>query len=205
MSKQLKEPIMKIFNLSFLIMAVTFISGCANSSALIRTSSTSIRNDVFQESTDGGTIPAGHADLSIGFSVKTHKPGIYSVKDIHGTPDYKLLLNIDGQAVQLQGSLREENTEPRGLRDTEAGEGIRYQFTKNVRLKAGTHKIVIAIIEDEIAVARELVLADGSRNSLVLEPIYRTAPGKRRPGSYSVAGFQEGIRGLQVILNGKPM
>jgi len=196
---------MNRMNVLFLVMAVTFISSCANNSSLIRASSTSIHSDIFEELTVGGPIPAGYADLSVDFSVKTHKPGIYSVKDIHGTPDYKLLLNIDGQAVQLQGSLREEYIEPRGLRDTEGGEGIRYQFTKKVRLKAGTHKIVIAIIEDEIAVARELILADGSRNSLVLEPVYKMAPGKRRLGVYSVPSFQEGIRGLQVTLNGKPI
>lgn len=196
---------MKKMNLLILVMAVTFISGCADSSALIRKSSTSLRNDVFRELTDGGTAPQGHADLHITSSLKTHRPGIYSAKDIHGTPGYGLLLNIDGQAVQLHGSLREENVEQRGLRDDEAGEGVRYQFEKKLRLKAGTHKVVIAIPADDIAVEREITLPEGSRNSLVLEPIYRTEPGKRRPGFYGVKSFKEGIRGFQVMLNGKPL
>lgn len=195
---------MRIMNL-FLVMAAIAISGCANNSALLRAASTSIHNDIFTEMTEGESIPAGYAGLRIDFSVKTHKPGIYSAKDIHGTPDYKLLLNIDGQAVQLHGRLREENTESRGTRDTEAGEGMRYRFSKNLRLKAGTHKIVIAIIEDEIAFERKLILADGSRNSLVMEPIYRTAPGKRRVGVYSMPSFQDGIRGFRAILNGRPI
>ncbi|WP_298271115.1 hypothetical protein [Geobacter sp.] len=188
-----------------LIMAVMVMSGCADSSALIRTSRTSIRTDIFQELSNGGPVPAGYADLLVTSSLKTHMPGIYSVKDIHGTPDYKLLLNIDGQAVQLRGSLREENIEPRGLRDPEAGEGIRYMFGKKLRLKAGMHRIVIASITDEIAIEREITLADGSVNSLVLEPLYGTTSGKRRPAFYGVTSFSEGIKGFRVVLNGKPV
>lgn len=193
---------MKIMHFLFLVMAVTFISGCARSSALITASRTNIYNNIFKETAVGGTIPAGYADLKIDFSVKTHKPGAYSAKDVHGTPDYMLLLNIDGQAMPLQGRLHAESIESSGLRDSEGGDGIRYQFAKNVRLKAGAHKVIIAIIEDEIAVEREITLDDGSRNNLVLEPTYRTAPGSRRPGSSNVPDFIEGIRGLQVILNG---
>lgn len=188
-----------------LVVTLAVISGCVDSSALIRTSSTSIRTDIFQELSNGGLVPAGYADLLVTSSLKTHKPGIYSVKDIHGTPDYKLLMNIDGQVVHLRGSLREENIEPRGLRDPEAGEGIRYMFGKKLRLKAGMHRIIIASINDEIAVEREITLADGSVNSLVLEPLYRTAPGKRRPGVYGVTGFSEGIKGFRFVLNGKPI
>ncbi|KAF0220105.1 MAG: hypothetical protein FD174_1550 [Geobacteraceae bacterium] len=196
---------MKKINLLFLVMAVTLISGCADSSALIRKSSTSVRSDVFQELTDGGPVPQGHADLRISFSLKTHKPGIYSAKDIHGTPDYKLLLNVDGQAVQLQDSLSEENTEPRGLQNPEAGEGIRYRFGGNLRLKTGTHKVVIAIPADDLAVEREISLPEGSSNSLVLEPVYKAIPGKQRPGFYGLTSFKEGIKGFRVVLNGKPI
>lgn len=194
---------MSRIKLLLLAIALTVVSGCSGSSALIKASSTSVRSDVFQELKDGGSIPLGYADLRISFSLKTHKLGIHSAKDVHGTPDYKLLLNVDGQAIQLQGSLIEENNEPHGLRDPEAGEGIRYRFSGNLRMKAGTHKVVIAIPADNIAVEREITLPEGSRNSLVLEPMYRTAPGKRSPGSYGVTSFYEGITGLMVVLNGK--
>lgn len=192
---------MKKMNLMLLILALTLISGCADSSALIRANSTSIRSDVFQELKDGGTISWGYADLRITSSLKTHRPGIYSAKDIHGTPEYRLLVNVDGQAVQLQGSLHEENIEPRGLRDPEAGEGIRYRFSSNLRLKAGAHKIVVAIPDDGLAVEREITLSEG-KNDLVLEPIYRSTPGKQRPAFYGVTSFQEGIKWLRLKLNG---
>ncbi len=188
-------------------MAVTLVNGCANSSALIRASSTSIRTDVFQELANGEIVPPGHADLRIAFSLKTHRPGVYSARDIHGTPDYRLLLNIDGQAIQLPGSLREENIEPRGLQDPEAGDGIRYRFTSRLRLRAGTHRVVIAMPADDIAEERVITLPEGSSNSLVLEPVYRTAPGKLRPGRGLSGGttYSEGLRGFRMVLNGKPI
>lgn len=187
------------------LLAVVVLNGCATNPELIRVASIGMRSDIFQELPDGGSIPKGYADLRIVSSLKSHRPGIYSIKDIHGTPEYRMLLNIDGQATRIQGNLREENSESRGLRDPEAGEGIRYQFSKNLRLKAGSHKIVIAILEDEIAVEQEIALADGSRNSLVLEPSYRSTATKRRPGFYGETSFKEGLKGLRGILNGKPL
>lgn len=189
--------------LCLLILAISLISGCAESSALIKANSTSLRTDVFEELTNGATAPQGYVDLRVTATFKTHKPGIFSEKDIHGTPDYKLLLNIDGQAMLLQGSLQKENSEPMKLIDPEAGDGIRYRFSKNLRLKAGIHKVVIALPDDEIAVAREITLNEGDRNSLVVEPIYSTKPGKRQPGTYTTTNFREGIRSLRIMLNGK--
>lgn len=187
----------------FLMMSLMVLSGCAESSALIKANSTSIRTDIYEELTNGVTTPQGFADLRITATLKTHKPGMYSASDIHGTPDYMLLLNIDGQAVLLRGSLQKENSEPMKLVDPEAGDGIRYRFTKNIRLKAGTHRVVVALPDDEVAVVREITLAEGNVNNLLVEPIYSTKPGKRRPGAYSTTGFMEGIRSLRLMLNGK--
>ena len=186
-----------------LLVAMTLVNGCATSSELIKKSSVSTRNDVFQEMSDGGTIPQGYADLRIISSLKTHKPGIYPFETkSHGTTDYALLLNIDGQAVQINGSIVEENIEPRSFRDPEAGEGIRYKFRKNMRLKAGPHKVIVAIPEEEIAVEREISLTEGSSNGLVLEPIYGSVRGNQRPGFYGVTSYNEGIKGFRVLLNG---
>lgn len=186
-----------------LAMALSAASGCAESSALIKANSNSMRMDIFEELTNSSTASKGFADLHITASLKTHKPGIYSAPDIHGTPDYKLLLNIDGQAVLLQGSLQSEQSELTKPVDPEAGDGIRYRFSKNLRLKAGTHRIVIALPEDGIAIEREITLVEGKANNLVLEPIYSTKPGKRRLGSYSTTSFTEGIRSIRLILNGQ--
>lgn len=185
-----------------LMLSLMVLSGCAESSALIKANSTSLRTDVFEELTNGATAPQGYVYLHITATLKTHKPGIYSAKDIHGTPDYKLLLNIDGQTVLLRGSLQNENNDSRGLVDPEAGDGIRYRFSKSLRLKAGTHRIVVALPEDGIAVEREITLVERDVNNLVLEPIYNATPGKWRPAAYSTTSFKEGIRGIRLTLNG---
>lgn len=187
----------------FCLLVVVVMSGCATSPELIRTASIGTRSDAFQELSGGGAIPPGYADLHLTSFLKTHRPGIYSVKDTHGTSEYRLLLNIDGQVTRIEGTLKEEISDQRGIRDPEAGAGIRYHFSRNLRLKAGTHKIVIVMIEDEIAVERQITLADGSLNSLVLEPVYSTKPGKRRPGAYSTTSFTEGIRSFRLVLNGR--
>lgn len=180
-----------IILLSLLLIAM--INGCATS-------------PVFQELTDVGPVPQGYADLRIVSSLKTHKPGMYPFdKKPHGIPDYKLVVDIDGQVTMVAGTLQEENIEPRKIRDPEAGEGIRYIFRKDVRLKAGLHKIVISIPEDNVAVERELTLKEGSANDLVLEPLYGSISPKGHPTYYGPTSFLSGITGFRVILNGKPL
>jgi hypothetical protein len=186
------------------LMTTMVLSGCAESSSLIKTGSNSIQTDVFQELSNGGIVPEGYADLRVTSSVKTHKFGIYPPeKKSHGTSEYRLLINIDGQALQLQGDLQKENTEPLGIRDPEAGDGIRYRFNKNVRLKAGTHKIIVALPYDDIAAQGEFTLSDKSNNSLVAVPSYGASPGQRRPGFSGVTSFREGVKRLWLTLNGQ--
>ncbi|MDD2736935.1 MAG: hypothetical protein PHF56_23630 [Desulfuromonadaceae bacterium] len=189
------------------IYTITIISmllaGCATS--LSKQAMMNSRTDVFSEISPNSSIPAGHADLTISASLKTHSEFEcpINLQRSHGTAAYKLVLNVDGQAAQLNGRLQSERSESRGVMDPEAGDGIRYRFGKSLRLKAGLHKVVVALPDDEIAIARELTLNEGDRNSLVVEPIYSTKPGKMRPGMYGTTSFTEGIRSLRVILNGK--
>ena len=189
-----------------LMLSLMVLSGCVESSALIKANSISIRTDVFEELTNGGIAPQGYADLRLTATLKTHRPGIYQFEKTpsHGTSDYRFLVNIDGQAMKLQGILQEENIEPRWLLDSEAGYGIRYRFGRNLRLKAGIHKIVVALPDDGIAVERDICFAEGRANNLVLEPIYGTKPVQRRPGTYSSAkSFTEGIISIRMILNSR--
>lgn len=187
------------------VMSMIIMTGCAGSHELIKAASSSTRQDVYREIAQGAAPAPGYADLRIYSSLKTHKPGIYLSKDIHGTADYKIILNIDGQAAELHGDLQEERSEAGAFRHPETGEGIRYLFSKNIRIKAGTHKVVIVIPADGLAIEREITLTDGSSNSLALEPVYGVIPGKQRSGFYGVTSFREGLKGFTVILNGKPL
>lgn len=195
---------MKNRNILGLIVAMAVTGGCAKSSELIKTSGISTRTDVFRELADGGPVPKGYADLRIVSSLKTHKQGMHQPDEkSHGTPAYRLLVSIDGQATEISGALREENIEPRGIRDPEAGEGIRYLFRKGLRLKAGTHRLAVAIPEDEIVVEEEISLAEGSSNSLVVEPIYAATAPQGGATYYSPTSFLGGVRWLRMVLNGK--
>jgi len=124
-------------------------------------------------------------------------------RDPHGSPGYRVLLIIDGQVIPLQGTLLGENSEARGLIDPEAGDGIRYQFKENLRLKAGLHTIGLEIPEDGIVVAREVTLVAGELNNLVVKPLYGQNPGMRRPGALTPTSFKQGIKGVRVFLNGR--
>jgi len=193
----------EIRNFITMVMALILMSGCASDQGLVKTGNGTIRRDVFQEITPGAAPLPGYADLRIYTSLKTHKPGLYSAKDIHGTQDFKLMLNIDGQTVELRGDLRQENIE-KGVRpDPEAGEGIRYHFSNFIRIKPGTHRVLIAVPSNGIEVERVITLEEGSGNSLALEPVYSPVSGKRRPGFYGKTSFTEGLDGFKVNFNGK--
>lgn len=186
-----------------IVMSLGIMAGCEGNNRLVKEMSLSTTQNVFQEIDENVSPVPGYADLRIFSSLKTHRPGAYSTKDIHGTPDFKLLLNIDGQAVLLRGSLQKEISEPRKLADPEAGDGIRYRFSKSLRLKAGIHRIVVAIPDDGIFVEKNISLSEGSSNNLVLEPIYKTTPGMRRPRVGNTTSFMGGIRDIRLTFNGR--
>ena len=185
-----------------IVVTLTVMVGCAGNKDLIRTMSVSASQDIFQEITENTPPAPGYVDLRIYSSLKTHNPGIYSKTDTHGTPDYTMLVNIDGQAIHLQGRPREEKSDALSMRDPNEGIGIRYQFEKKLRIKAGAHKVVVAIPTDDLAIEREILLSD-TANSLVVEPVYGELPGKKRPGFYGATSFKQGVRSIRLLLNGK--
>lgn len=186
-----------------MITTLAILAGCAGNKELVKAISTTTSQSVFQEIGENVPPAPGYVDLRICSTVKTHKPGIYSENDIHGTPEYKLLLNIDGQATTLKGRMSRERSEARSIRDPEEGEGIRYQFSKKIRVQEGAHRVVVAFPADDLAAEKELILSTEVNNSLTIEPVYGSIPGKQRPGYYGMTSFKEGIKSFRVLLNGK--
>lgn len=171
----------KLISVLSALTTLAVIAGCAGNKDLIKTMSTSISQGVFQEVPQNAPPAPGYLDLRIYSSLKTHKPGIYSETDPHGTPSYKMLVNIDGQAIHLEARLTEEKSGDISMRDPNEGIGIRYLFEKKLRIKAGAHKVVVAIPADDLAIEGEILLSD-SANSLIVEPVgaqqgYWTGPG----------------------------
>jgi hypothetical protein len=188
-----------------MLMTLVILAGCAGNNGLIKAMSASTSQSVFQEIEENLPPARGYVDLRIYSSLKTHKPGIYSSKDIHGTKDFMLLLNIDGQATTLNGRMSEEKSEAQQMGDPEEGEGIRYQFAKKIRVKAGAHRVIVALPAYDLVAEREVVFSEGENNSLTVEPIYGSIPGKQRPGTYGLTSFKEGISQFVYLFNGKTM
>jgi hypothetical protein len=195
---------MKWIKTVFIISLISALqAGCATN--LSKQAMINSRSDVFSQINKNSNIPAGQTDLNISASVKTHREFECPINQpqAHGTAAYKLVLNIDGQVVELSGRMQNENNEAGGVMNPEAGDGIRYRFGNSLRLKAGIHKIIVALPDDGIAVEREITLIEGGVNNLVVEPIYSTTQGKKAPGVYCSTSFKEGIRGVKLSLNGR--
>jgi hypothetical protein len=199
------EKAMKKFIILILTLA-TFVAGCEKN--ITETMYEDTRRGVFQNYIENNPIPQGYAELTVFSSLKTPLPGIYPYgSKIIGTPDFMLLINIDGQKTLVKGDLSKEISEPKGLDDTEAGEGIRYLFKKDLLLKAGVHKLFAALPEDHVAVEKELVLREGTSNTFRIDPIYGSSQpgGTRGRGMFSSSSFMNGITGFWLFLNGSEM
>ncbi len=159
---------------------------------------------VFEEVAENAAPEPGYAYLSVYCSLKTHKPGAHAAKDSHGAPDFVLALEIDGQRVVLRAITREEKTGCMSPTEPEEGDGIRYEFTKRLRMKAGTHRVIIAVPSDSLAMEREITLSGNQVNRLTLKPVYGRSPNRQR-GYANNTSFKEGIKGFQVILNGNSL
>jgi hypothetical protein len=197
------ENVMK--KLIVLILTLTtFTAGCSRD--ILQTMTKDTRQGVFQDYLENNQIPQGFSELTIFSSLKTPDPGIYAFgSKIIDTPDYMLLIDIDGQKMLIKGILRKEISDPVGLNDTEAGAGIRYLFKKDLLLKAGRHKLSVALPAEKIAIEREFIVNDGTFNILRIYPIYRSREPGGMPGRgmFSSLSFMEGIDGLWIYLNGE--
>jgi hypothetical protein len=187
------------------LLALGVIAGCAGTQDPVTLPSASNNQNVFQEVDTTAPPSQGYLDLYLSFSVKTHKRGAFAKTDKHGTADYSLAVTIEGQKLLLHGLVQQENSEPQGMVDPEAGDGIRYRFSTKLRLKAGTHRIVVALPADGIVVTRELTLEEGRVNTLLLEPIYGSVSGMRSPRDFNSTSFRQGVKGIRLTLNGSPV
>ena len=189
--------------LIILILTLTTITtGCTRD--IFQTMNKDTRQGVFQEYIENKPIPPGCAELTVISSLKTPDPGIYPFgSKIRGTRDYMLLIDIDGQKSPIRGDLSKEISEPKGLDSSEAGEGIRYTFKKDLLLKAGVHKLYAALPEDNVAVESEFALKEGTINTLRIYPIYGSSESGGAPGRglFSSSSFMDGITGFWVYLN----
>jgi len=187
--------------ITMVLLASALVCGCAADREAVRAGSVSRVSDIFREVTEGAPLPPGYAELRVVSSLKTHRQGLFPLhQDTHGTPDYALILTIDGEAGRLKGAPVREDCEPRRLRDPEAGDGIRYLFRTAIRLKEGSHTVTVASPDDDATVTGDVALAEGERYTLVLSPVYGMSANRLRPAFYGSTGFLQGVRGFRMVL-----
>ena len=192
---------MRTIPLFTMLIVLGLLAGCAGNKELIKAMSVSSNQRVFEVVEENASPIPGYADLYIHSYLKTHKPGIHAERDAHGTQDYMLLVNIDGQSVKIPGCLNAVRT---AMCDSEQGEGISYQFKTILRLKAGLHKVVVALPADDLVAEREVIIVDGENCTLSVEPVYGSIPGKKRAGATgNLTSFKQGIKSIRILLNGK--
>jgi hypothetical protein len=195
-----------IKTISMLLLFGTILMGCARNTELVNRAEISERGDVCAVVSLAKPPEKGFADLTIRASLKTHQAsGIPAGKDPHGTPDYQLLVNIDGQPLKFTGDCFAEDKSFSSDRHPETGMGTRYRFQSHVRIRTGTHRIIVALTHDNVAMEREITLEDGTDNLLEVVPSYYSDRRQKGLGSAGATSFKEGIRGLDLSLNGKPL
>ncbi|MBJ6800077.1 hypothetical protein [Geomonas propionica] len=187
------------------LVSLALLAGCADTSALVRPVSSSGFEKVFDVRGGEARLKTGEAGLDVAAMLKTHKARPSLFPDRHGTPEFRLQVSIDGQADAWPGALHEERGRFLNLADPEAGAGVRYRFFKPLRLKAGTHQMVVALPDEGVSVKRSITLEEGRLHTLVVEPVYSAKAEKRRPGLFGSATFKEGVRSFRLILDGKQL
>ena len=161
------------------VLLLTILLGCGATTKMIQTKSQSERTDVFQEISGGDAIPAGHVELIIKASIKTHIEGYYgdeSIDSAHGKETYPFLINIDGQAVlwRVKGEKHQlpKYVEGNTSWDPEAGNGMKYVLEKKVRLAAGTHKVFFGLPEEPYYTEADITMVSGNAYVLEFKPKY---------------------------------
>jgi len=189
-----------------LLFAGIVLAGCAGNGDLLKRVNSPERSNVFTVVTTATPPERGFADLTIRASVKTHRTALFPLgNDPHGTSGYQLLVNIDGEPYRISGWPGIEEGFSDTGRNPETGEGIRYLFRAHLRLKAGSHRVIVALPGDRVATQRELRLEERTDNLLEVTPSYYPDRRQLGPGSAGATSFREGISGLELSVNGKPL
>lgn len=190
-------------SLTAAVAAALMIAGCAGSAGQVAKLSHNSRDDVFVVAAPGTQAPRGYARLAVSATLKTHSPGAHAVTDVHGTAEHVLLLNIDGQVIELAGSPRKEAREALPVRNPEEGEGMRYRFETTLDVKEGSRRITAVVPADEVVAGREVRLVAGTSGKLVLEPVYGAASGGFKPGAQPATSYRQGLATLRFCLDGE--
>jgi hypothetical protein len=147
-------------------------------------------------------LPKGYSELVIKASIKIPKREPYLIKKRPPRDEnsqYPFVLNINGQGVlwMVNCTLDKQKTYINNKRNPEGGEGLICRLEKRLRLKSGSYKVYLGLLEEEFETEVAISLAEGSSNMLEFKPIYwRHRISKRT--------FRNGISTFDIFFNDKP-
>lgn len=176
------------------LMLCVVVSGCANNRDLINKTSIATRSDVFTEVVNLD-VQAGKAIIDFSFAIKSNFYYLMGTYGKHTAPPYRVNLNIDGQAAVLEAKPILEDKSPVDSNVPESGIGWKYQFSKQIALAPGKHKLTIALPIEDVIVEREVDLRSGT-NSISVQPIYS----RRNLRPYKGENFTAGVKSLNIIV-----
>lgn len=177
------------------VLTISSLLGCVGNQKAVLKATTQTRRDVFRVVQSIQVTP-GKALLKIEFKVKNFKDRFFNTYAKYSNPPYTVIVNVDGQPVELTDEPVLEDLPGDFKNNPEAGTGWKYVFKKTLELEPGTHQITIAIPLSDIVVEKLLIL-DAGENLLKIEPKYNTSVSK----SPHYPRFSKGLRGISVQLN----
>jgi hypothetical protein len=187
----------------FVMVFMGFMAAaCSTTSGEIITKSQCTRTDVFAEMDQKeASTDQGFAELVVRSSIKTHSGDhpLWWVKDAHGGPGYRVVFNVDGQAITWeiapQDDVIRKSFEERAD-DPEAGSGVRYVVEKRLRFRSGEKTVFLGLPEETCCTSVKIRIEEGRENVLEFRPIYR------RSGTRNIRNFTYGVERLEVFFNG---
>jgi hypothetical protein len=195
----------KLKKLIILISAAITLAGCVSTTQEIVRRTKSTRSDVFVEVPAKSSIPPEFVDLIIKASIKIPLDRHYalgSTRPVQEKPGYPFLVNIDGQAVlwRVGGQKESVSLYDKGYtsRDPDAGEGVKYNLEKKIRLSPGLHKVFFGLPNEDFLSEFKVLLNNSESQVIEFKPLYhyKTYPVR-------IPTFLKGLDRYEAVLNGQ--
>jgi hypothetical protein len=180
-----------------LLVFCSTLVGCVGSNA----ARMGQRKDIFHVVREGAPIGADEVLVTISASIKTHRESSITFEPAkHGSDDYLLVVDIDGQSLNLPAQITEETTVADPQTDPESGTGVRYSYMATVGLRPGRYNVTAYLPTENVLTSQEVQISGGSGN-ITVKPLYRGLAGRKPASLRWVPTFRDGVNGLIIVAN----
>jgi len=180
-----------------MLLVVCTLAACAGSN----TAGLGKRTDVFQVTKEGSPIGADEVHVTISASIKTHRESAILFEPAkHGSDDYRLVVDINSQSIDLPVQTSEETTASDPRTDPESGAGLRYNYRATVRLRPGIYTITAWLPTENVTASQEVQISGISRG-ITIKPLYSGSAGRKPASLRWLPSFRDGVSSLNIAVN----